>query len=326
MGRSRRRFLHLAAGVAALAVGGRRAGAQTYPARPVRLIVTSAPGGQDDFIARLLAQKLSERLGQQLYVENIPGGGGNIGMARAAQAAPDGYTVLVVNSIVLVVNPALYAKVPYDLGKTFAPVTLATPTTQLLVHPSLAVATVRELVDRLKAEPGKYTYASPGIGSAGFMAGELFRLTLGLDMVQVPFGGAGPAIASTVAGQTLIAFASPAAAVPQVKAGTLRALAVASAARLPVLPELSTMAEAGFPDIACDVWETILVPADTPPQIIARLNREVAAVAALPDVKERLSAFGFQPSASPPEDAAATIQRESAKWTRVIRAAGIKAE
>lgn len=324
---ARRTFLRLVAGAFAPSIIPRTAHAQAYPARSSRMIVTSAPGGQDDFIARLLGQQLSQRLGAQFYVENVPGGGGNTGLGRAAQAAPDGYTLLVVNSIVYVVNPALYAKVPYDLSGTFAPVTVATPTTQLLVvHPSLGVTSVQALVDLIKANPGKFTYASPGIGSAGFMAGELFRLSLGLDLIQVPFGGAGPAISSTVAGQTMIAFASPAAAVPQVKAGTLRALAVATAMRLPVLPDAPTMAEAGFPAVACDVGEIVLVPAGTPQEIVTRLNREIATVLALPDVQERLITFGFRPSASTPEDAAATIRAESAKWSGVIRKAGIKAE
>jgi tripartite-type tricarboxylate transporter receptor subunit TctC len=323
----RRQFLHLAAGAAALPVVSRIARAQAYPSRPVRIIVPSAPGGQDDFSARLIARKLSERLGREYRVENMPGGSSNLGLGRAAESAPDGYTMLLLNSISYVVNPSLFIKIPYDPYKSFTPVTFATPTTQVLtVTPSLPVQTAADLVNLIKANPGKYSYASPGIGTAGYMTGELFRVSLGLDLVQVPFNGAGPAINSTVAGHTPIAFGSPAASVPQVTAGMLRALAVASKARLPALPDVPTMAEAGYPDIECNVWEAVFVPAGAPKDIVALLNREIASIVALPDVKERLADFGFQSSASTPEEAAVIIRAEIAKWANVIRAAGIKAE
>jgi tripartite-type tricarboxylate transporter receptor subunit TctC len=219
----RRGFLHLAAGAAVLPAVSGIAAAQTYPTRPVRLIVAYAPGGQTDVIARLIAQKLSERLGKQFYVENVPGAGGNIGMGRAAQAAPDGYMALVADGTAYVVNPSLYSKVPYDPKRDFDPVTVAVTTTQVLaVHPSLPAQTVRDLVALVKANAGTYSYASSGIGTPSHLTGELFRVSLGLDLVHVPFNGGGPAIGSTVAGHTPIAFVSPAAAVPHIKDGNAR--------------------------------------------------------------------------------------------------------
>jgi tripartite-type tricarboxylate transporter receptor subunit TctC len=327
MGLGRRTFLRSAVGLAASPVLVRLALAQTYPQRPVRIFVPFAPGGQDDFAARLIGQKLSERLGQVYRVENATGGSGNIGLGRAAEAAPDGYTMLVVNSISYVVNPFLFGKVPYDPSKSFEAVTLATPTTQILtVNPSVPAKTVADLVRLIRSHPGQYNYASPGIGTSGYMTGELFRVSLGLDIQQVPFTGAGPAANSTVAGHTQIAFGSPAAAVPQVMAGTLRALAVASRTRLPALPDVPTMAEAGYPDIECNVWEAVLVPAGTPKDIVALLNREIAEAVALADVKERLAAFGFQSSASSLEEAATILRTEIEKWGNLIRSAGLKAE
>jgi tripartite-type tricarboxylate transporter receptor subunit TctC len=323
----RRRFLHFAAAAGGMLALSRVAKAQAYPTRPARVIVPSAPGGLEDFSARLIAQKLSERLGQVYRVENMSGGSENIGLGRAAGSAPDGYTLLLLNSITYVVNPALFSKVPYDPYKSFAPITFATPTTLVLtVHPSMPVHAAAELVQLIKAKPGQYTYASPSIGSAGYMAGELFRVSLGLDLVQVPFSGAGPAINSTVAGHTQIAFGSPAASVPQIQAGTLRALAVTSKARLQALPDVPTMAEAGFPDVECEVWAAILAPGGTPQSIIAQLHREIADLVAQPDVKERFAAFGFQSSASTPEEAAAIIRSEIERWGKLVRTAGLKGD
>ncbi|MGB9114834.1 Bug family tripartite tricarboxylate transporter substrate binding protein [Bradyrhizobium sp.] len=322
----RRRFLHLATGAAALQAKSRIARADTYPSRPVRVIVPFAPGGQTDVIGRLLAQKLSAHFGKQYYVENMPGAGGNIAVGRAAQAVPDGYTMLVTD-ISLVVNPSLHTKVPYDPFKDFELVSLAVTTTQVLtVNPSLPVQTVKDLVDLIKVNPGKYSYASPGIGTPGHLAGELLRMSAGLDLVNVPFGGAGPAINSTIGGHTPIAFGSPAAIVPQITDGKLRALAVASKTRVSVLPGVPTMAEAGFPDVECDVWVGLLVPAKTPKEIITLLNRETNEIVALPDMKERLTSLGFQPFPSTPEEAAERVRTDSEKWAKIILASGIKAE
>jgi tripartite-type tricarboxylate transporter receptor subunit TctC len=321
---ARRRFLQLA--MAAGAAAPRIAWAQSYPDRPVRMIVPYAPGGPTDVVTRLLAQKLSEQVGKQFFVENMGGGGGNIAMGRAAKMAPDGYTLLVVNPS-YVINPTLYDKVPYDLHRDFDPVTLAVATTLVLtVHPSVPARTVKELVELIKANPGKYSYASPGTGTPGHLVGETFRLSLGLDLVHVPFNSAGLAVGSSVAGHTPICFASPSPAAQQVDDGKLRALAVTSKTRSQALPDVPTMAEAGYPDIAGDNWQAVVVPAGTPKEIIAYLHREIVAIIALAEVRERLVALGFEPVASTPEELAARAQVEFETWAKVIRGSGIKAQ
>jgi tripartite-type tricarboxylate transporter receptor subunit TctC len=325
MNLSRRRFLHVGANTAALTLVS-RAGAEGYPVRPVRMIVPFAPGGQTDVIGRILAQELSEYFGTQFYVENMPGAGGTVGVGRAAQAAPDGYTALVTD-ISYVINASLYSKVPYDRDKDFEPVALAVTTTQVLVvTPSMPVQTAKELVDLIKRNPGAYNYASPGVGTPGHMVGELLRLSAGLDLVHVPFNGAGPAVVSTMAGHTPIAFGSPASTVAQIKDGNLHALAVASRTRVPALLDIPTMAEAGFPDIEIEAWIGVFVPAGTPSDVVALLNRTITAVVARPNVRERLATFGFEPSTISFADTRARIRSDSAKWARVIQEAGIKAQ
>jgi tripartite-type tricarboxylate transporter receptor subunit TctC len=322
----RRQFLNFAGAAVASLVASPIASAETYPARPVRVIVPFAPGGPTDVFARLIAQKLSEQLGAQFYVENIGGAGGNIGTGRAAQAAPDGYTILV-NGANFVVNPALYHQVPYDPTKDFDPVTLAvTAAVVLTVHPSLPAQTVEDLVDLVKAHPGKYNYASPGTGTPPHLVGELFRLSLGLDLVHVPFNGGGLAIGSAVAGHTPISFGSMAPAVPLVKDGKLRALAVSTKTRSPALPDTPTMAEAGYPDIEGESWFAVVVPAGTPKEIVALLHREIVKAVALADMKERLATLGYGAVANTPEQCAALFRSEIARWGKVIRAAGIKGE
>jgi tripartite-type tricarboxylate transporter receptor subunit TctC len=322
----RRNFLHLTAGAAVLPAVPRFARAQTYPMRPVRVIVPYAPGGPTDVFGRLMAQKLSEQLGKQFYVENIGGAGGNVGMGHGAKAAPDGYTILVVPPTI-VVNPALYDKVPFDPYKDFDPVTIAVTSPDVLsVNPSLPVETVKDLVALIKANPGKYNFASPGTGTPGHLVGEQFRLSLGLDLVHIPFNSAGLAIGSTVAGHTPIAFTTPPPVVPQVKEGKLRALAVASKMRSRALPDVPTMAEAGYPDIEGEAWFAVIVPAGTPKEIITLLHQEVVKLIALPDMKERLATLGFEPIGNTPEECAAQFKTEIAKWEKVIRQAGIKAQ
>jgi tripartite-type tricarboxylate transporter receptor subunit TctC len=321
----RRNFLHLAAGAAALLVVSRIARAQAYPTRPVRVIVPYAPGGPTDIFGRLIAQSLSEHLGKQFYVENVGGAGGNVGMGQGARAAPDGYTVLVVPPNI-VVNPALYNKVPYDLYKDFDAVTIAVTSSPVLtVHPSMPVRTVRDLVSFIKSRPGKYNFASGGTGTPGHLVGEQFRLSLGLDLVHVPFNSAGLAVGATVAGHTAIAFTSVVPAAPQVKEGKLRALAVTSKMRSQTLPDMPTMAEAGYPGIEGEAWFAVIVPAGTPKEIVALLHREIVKAIALPGMKERMTTLGFEPVASTPEECAAQFRTESAKWGKVIREAGINA-
>ena len=322
----RRRFLRLAAGAAALPAVSRFARAQSYPTRPVRVIVPYAPGGPTDVCARLIEQKLSERLGKQFYVENVPGAGGNIGTGQAARAAADGYSILItVNSHVI--NPTLYDQVPYDAFKDFAAVTLAAGfASALTVNPSVPAHTVKELVTLIKANPGKYSFASPGFGTPSHLLGEQFRVANGLDLVHVPYGGSGPAVLAAVAGDTPIAFAALSAAVPLVKDGKLRALAVMSESRSRALPELPTIAQAGYPGLEGDGWVGVLIPAGTPADVIALLHREIVAIIALPDMQERLSALGFEPVGSTPEEFAMQMKLEMEKWAKVIRAANIKAQ
>jgi tripartite-type tricarboxylate transporter receptor subunit TctC len=263
------KFLRLAAGAAALAIVPHVAKAEAYPSRPVRAVVAFAPGGVTDTFARLMAQKLTEQLGKQVYIENIAGASGNIGTGQVAKAAPDGYTILFAFSS-HVVNPTLFARVPYDPIKDFNPVTLAVAsTTVITVNPSVPAKTVKELVDLIKANPGKFSFGSAGAGTQAHLAGEQFRLSLGLDLVHVPFAGGGPAVAAVVAGHTPISFVSPQAAMQHVREGTVRALAVTSKRRSQVLPDVPTMTEAGYPQIEGDGWVGMLVPAGTPGEIIA---------------------------------------------------------
>jgi tripartite-type tricarboxylate transporter receptor subunit TctC len=327
--RARREFLRL---TSAAAIGGlfgtlsHPAAALDYPTRPVRVIVPFAPGGPTDVFARLLAQQLSEQMKTQFYVENLAGAGGNIGTGRAAEATADGYTLLV-DGANLVVNPELYQQVPYDPIKDFAPITIAVVSPVILtVHPSLPVHSVKELVELIRANPAKYSYASPGVGTPPHLVGELFRLTLKLDLVHVPFNGGGPAIGSAVAGHTPISFGAMAPAVPLVRAGTLRGLAVSTKTRSQALPEVGTMAEQGYPEIEGETWFTLVAPARTPKDIIALLYRETSKAVAAPVVKERLASLGYEPIGSTPEQCDAQFKTEMAKWTRVIRDAGIKGE
>jgi tripartite-type tricarboxylate transporter receptor subunit TctC len=239
---------------------------------------------------------------------------------------PDGYTTLVVNPS-YVINPTLYGKVPYEFERDFDPVTLMVATTLVLaVHPSVPARTVEELVSVIRANPGKYSYASPGTGTPGHLVGEQFRLSLGLDLVHVPFNSAGLAVGSSVAGHTPICFASPSPAAQQVIEGRLRGLAVSSKTRSQALPDVPTMIEAGYPDIAGDNWQGVVVPAGTPKEIIAFLHREVVKVIARPDTRERLSVLGFEPVASTPDEFARRAKVEFDTWAGVIRASGIKAE
>jgi tripartite-type tricarboxylate transporter receptor subunit TctC len=296
----------------------------TYPSRPVRLVAPFAPGGPVDAVARVLAPKLSESFGQQFYVENHPGGSGNIGTALVAKAPPDGHTVLVISSS-LVVNPSLFAKLGFDTFADLAPVSLIGESPQvLLVNPSVPATTLAELMALVKANPGKYSYAHAGLGTPGYLAGEMLKQAFGLDMVAVSFNGGGPAMTATIGGHTPVLYTSISTAAAHIKQGTVRALAVTGLQRSPALPEVPTLAEAGAPNQESEIILGMLVPAATPAAIVDRLHREIVKIVAMADVRERLTALGFEPIASTPKEFAERIRQEIDKWAKVIQAAGIK--
>ena len=296
-----------------------------YPARPVKIIVPFAPAGPTDTMARLIAQKLSDSLGKQFYIENHPGAGGNLGMAMVANASPDGYTLLLVSSSV-VVNPSLYEKVPYDVYKSLAPVTLAGSSPNILVvHPSVPAKNVKELIAYVQANPGKVSFASPGFGTTASLAAESFKYALKLDIQPVPFNGAGPALNAVVAGQVQIGFMELPPVTPHLKAGTLRALAMTTEKRVAAARDVPTMAEAGVPgDQISDVMQAVFAPGGTPKPIIDLLQKEIAKAVAAPDVKAKLDSLGFDAIADTPEHFAARIKTEVPKWAKVIEAAKIE--
>jgi tripartite-type tricarboxylate transporter receptor subunit TctC len=322
----RRRMLYLGAGAAALPGLSAAGWTQDYPTRPVHVVVPFAPGGPADVLARLIALRLSDTFSQQFYFENHPCAGGNLGMAAGARATPDGYTITVVGTS-YVVNPSLYPKIPYDPQKDFAPVTLAAVSPNVLVvHPSIPASNVRELITFLKANPGNYGYAHAGIGTTPQLSGEMFRTSQNLDIVPVPFGGSAPAIQSVLGGHTPIGFTVLTAAVSYVEAKMLRALAVTTPKRSPALPDVPTLAEAGLPNQEADTILGILVPAGTPPAIIAVLHREIGSAMTHPDTAEKLVALGFEPVMSTPDEFAARIDTDIRKWANVIRIAHIRME
>jgi tripartite-type tricarboxylate transporter receptor subunit TctC len=322
----RRRFLFLTASAVALPTIAGIARAQTYPARPVRVIVPFSPGGPTDVFARIVAVNLSRSLGHQFYIENQPGAGGNLGMGAGARAASDGYTIMVVSTS-YIVNPSLYPKIPYDPFKDFAPVTLAAATPNvLLVHPSIPASNVEELIAFLKVNNGKYSYAHSGIGTTSHLSGEMFKHSQDLDLVSVPFTGAAPAVQSALAGHTPIAFTVLTPALPQVKEGRLRALAVTTPKRTSALPGVPTIAEAGLPGQESDTISGVLVPAHTPQPIIELLHHEIGKAMIEPDAAQKLTSLGFDTIDSTPEEFSSRIQTEIPKWAKVIQTAGIKAE
>ena len=297
--------------------------AQTYPNRPVKLVAPFAPGGPVDVGARLLAPKLQESLGVQVYVENVPGGSGNIGTGQVAKAAGDGHTVLVISSG-FVVNPSMF-KLSYDWEKELAPVSLVGLAPQvILVHPSVPATDMKELIALIKANPGKYSYGSAGLGTPGYLAGEMLRQAFGIDLQHVPFQGGGPAVVSTVGGHTPIVFTTISSASGPLQQGSIRPLAVTSAKRSPALPNVATLAEQGISNQESDVILGVFVPGTTPKAIVDRLHREIVKIVADPEIKRRLAAVGFEAVGSTPAEFDARVKTEIAKWAKVIRDANIR--
>jgi tripartite-type tricarboxylate transporter receptor subunit TctC len=318
--------MRMLAALVALVLSAASSFAQSYPTKPVRVVVGFAAGGPTDVIARIVSQKLSESLGQQFYVENVGGAGSNTASGQVARAAPDGYTIMVI-STGFMVNMSLYAKVPYDAVKDFAPVTLICYSPNVVVvHPSVPAKTVTELRDLVKANPGKYSFAGPGTGSTPHLSGELFRLTYNLDFPHVPFTGAGPAIQSTMGGHTPVAFTALPPAVPPAKDGKLRVLGVAADKRVSALPDVPTFAEQGVTGQDADTLTGLVAPAGTPKEIVDLLQREIAKIVALPDVKQKLDALGFIAVANKPDAFAVRIKSEIEKWGKVVRDAKLRVE
>lgn len=303
-----------------------RVHAQAYPAKPVRFIVPFAAGGAVDILTRAVAQKLTEAWGQQAVVDNRPGAGGNIGAELAARAAPDGYTVLL-GDAAHAISVSLYQKLPYDFVKDFAPVTLAAVTPLIVVvHPSLPVRSVRELVQLARARKGEINFGSGGSGSSTHLAGELFKMLAKVDMVNVPYKSVPPAVPDLLSGQLSLMFLPSPVALPHIRSGRIRALAVTTAARSPALPELPTAAEEGLPGYDASTWYGMMVPAGTSRAIVERLHRDIVGALKLPELNERLSGQGSRIVASSPEQFSAHVRDEIAKWAKVVRATGARVE
>jgi len=313
--------------IAVVLASGAGAHAQTYPAKPIRLIAPFPPGGSTDLLARLIGQKLTEAWGQQIIVENRGGAGGTIGVELAARAAPDGYTIVMGHIGTFGANPTLYPKLPYDAIRDFAPITLlAMVPNAMVVHPALPVHTVKDLLAIARAKPGQVLYGSGGSGSAAHLAMVYFELLAKVKLTHIPYKGTGPAIYDLIAGQTSTMITGMAALMPHIKSGKLRPIAVGTAKRLAVLPEVPTIAEAGVPGYEATQWYGILAPAATPREIVMKLNAEMVKALRLPDVKERLAGDGVLPVGNTPEEFAAHIKSEIARWAPVVKASGARPE
>lgn len=299
------------------------AGAAEYPARPVRVVVGAVSGGGVDITGRVLAAKLSEQLGQQFFVENRPGAGGNVGSEFVAKAPPDGHTVLMGTIAVLAINPSLYKDLAIDPVRDFAPVSRAADSTNILVvHPALPVKNVGDLITLARARPGDLVYGSSGVGTAGHLSGELFGSMAGVKLVHVPYKGGPPSMIDLIAGRLQLVFATAVVAVPQMQAGKIKALAVTIAKRSAFAPTLPTMAEAGLPGFEANNWYGLVAPAKTPPELVARLNREVVLALNSADVKESLFKQGIEAAPGTPEEFGAYMKSEIAKWRRVVQVSG----
>jgi len=301
--------------------------ADAFPTKPIRIVVPFPPGGPADVLARTVGDRIAVALGQPVVVDNRPGAGGNIGMELVAKAAPDGHTLALAPAGNLTVNPSLYRNVPYDVGRDFAPVTvIAAVPNVLVVNPQVPAKDLAELIAYAKANPGKLNYSSPGPGSGAHLAGELLKSSAGIDIVHVPYSGIAPAVTAVIAGDVQLMFAGAPSALPQVAGGKLRALAVASPMRIASAPALPTLSEAGLPGFDVTSWYSIVAPAATPPAVVERLQKEIARALTSPDVKAKLTGIGAEPIANTPEEFAAMIRVETAKWSKIVKDANIKIE
>ncbi|MCX7893246.1 MAG: tripartite tricarboxylate transporter substrate binding protein [Burkholderiales bacterium] len=301
--------------------------AQGYPTKPIRFVVPFPPGGATDIITRTVAQKLSEQLGQPVVVDNKPGAGGAIGSDLVAKAAPDGYTILMATTSTHSIGPALNARLPYNPERDFAPVSLvATSPNLLVVTPAIPVNNLREFIAYARAHPGQLNFASSGTGTIVHLSGELFKRMAGLDMVHVPYKGTALAVPDLINGQVTMIFDNIVSAMPQVKSGKVKVLAITSAKRSSLVPDVPTMAEAGLPGYTSDTYFGVFAPAGTPKEIVDRLSREIARAVNAPEVRDRLAAQGAEAVGGPPAELAAAVRGDAEKWGRVIREAGVKVE
>ena len=312
---------------AMFACGALPATAQSYPTKPIRLVVPFTPGGSTDILARLVGQKLGDAVGQQVIIDNRPGAGGNIGVELVAKSPPDGYTLVMGHIGTFGVNPSLYPKLPYDPIRDFAPITLfAKVANMLAVNPSLPVKSVKELIALAKAKPGALNYGSAGNGSAAHLATEYFKLLTRTDMQQIPYKGTAPAVTDLIAGQVSLMITGVPPLLPHVQSGKLRALAVGTGQRLTLLPDLPTIAEAGVPGYEATQWYGVLAPAATPREIVTKLNAEIVKALQRSEVRGRLASEASQPVGDTPEQFLAFIKAEIARWAPVVKASGAKPE
>jgi len=319
--------LWLASAQAAAADSGPSAGPEGYPSRPIRLIVPFPPGGSTDLLARALGQKLAESLAQPVVIDNRPGAGGSIGAEAAARAAPDGHTLMMGHLGTLAVNPAIYKNLPYDPVKSFAPVSLmAIVPSVLVVNTQVPVASAAELIAYARAHPGKLAYGSAGNGSTSHLTTEYFKLATGIDVLHVPYKGVGPMLTDLISGQLSMGLNGAPAVMPHVAAGRLRALAVSSLGRLHALPQVPTLDEAGVKGFDASGWYGIVAPAGTLPAIVAKLNAEIRRSLQTADLRARLDSEGALPAPGTPEEFAAFIQAEIARWGAVLKRAGVQAQ
>jgi len=319
------RILALGALALSAAFNAQSAAAQeAYPSKPIRLIVPSAPGGGTDFTARTLGQRLSEAVGQTVIVDNRAGAAGNIGVEIAAKASPDGYT-LVMPITSFPINPHLYSNLPFDTVRDLTPVVLAASAPLFLViNPAVPAKSVSELIAIAKAKPGQLNYANSGNGTTAHLAGEMFKRMAGVSLVSVPYKGGGPAVIDLIAGQVQVYFSTIPAALAQVQAGRLRGIAVTSTKRVNLIPDVPTVAESGLPGFEVVGWFGIFAPAATPKPIIARLNKEIAAILKTPEIQKRFAGEGLIPGGGTPEELGAFLRAELAKWGALIKEAGIR--